>query len=370
MLRQIATCCVVLTVALAATPARGYNAQDLLIDLKEGTSEKQLAAAMRLADYAQFPEVVTALAAKLDDAKADPVLRATCAASLGRSGDASVYPMLQTLAKKVEEKPLVRAGCVAAMGAIKKGDAIAELVEMLKTEPAAIVRAQIEDSLARMPDPQPVLVAVSPLLKDPASVTSAIRILGFVGGPAVIPPLAKQLEEGKASNRRTVIRALGNIRHADAARALVAFYPKGNEAEKVDVLEALSQHPHPDAVALLIAQMEDAKAFAAVRRRSALSLGILRAPTAVMPLRTILLNTAESDGLRLTCVQALGNYSDRDDAAVAGLIGALADRKMAEESALALSRITRRYFGTNKEKWTEWFQQWRQDRDRNQPMGH
>ena len=192
---------------------------------------------------------------------------------------------------------------------------------------------------------------------------SAIRVLGMVGGPAVVAPLAKKLDEGKLTSHRAVIEALGNIRHPDAAAALVKFYPKANDAEKVDIFRALSTHPHPAAIELMTGQLRDVKVYPAVRRRAALSLGNLRATAAIPALSKALLNTTEDENLRLTCVQALGNFSDRDDAAIAALIGALADKKMADEASLALNRVTHRYFGADKEKWTEWFQQWVQTRD-------
>ena len=355
---------------LLCSAAHGFNAEDLIKDLKEGTGEKQLAAAMRLVDFVKYPEVIAALEAKLGDAAGDAVVRSNCAQSLARSEDASVYPMLLTLAKKEAEKPIVRASCAASIAVAKPDLALSELVAMLKTEKSALVRAQIEASLGRMPDPQRVVVAVSPLLKEPDAEASAIRVLGVVGGAAVIPPLAKQLTEGKASSRRAVIQALGSIRRPESAAALVQFYPKANDAEKVDILGMLSVHPHPEAVALMISEMDNLKAFPAVRRRAALSLGNLRAPQGIAPLVKVLLNTAESEGMRITCAQSLSNFTDRDDAAIAGLIGALADKKIAEEASLALARMTRRYFGADKDKWTQWFQQWREERDRPQRVGH
>jgi HEAT repeat protein len=356
----------VLAVLMLPAVVYALNAEDLLSDLNKGSPEKQLDAAMRLVDFIQFPEVVTALAAKLDDAKGDAVLRSACAVTLARSNDRSVYPMLETLAKKADEKAIVRAACVAGIAGIKGDDAITELVEMLKVEKNNAVRAQIEDSLTGMKSTQRVTIAVSPLLRDDAAGSSAIRILGAVGGTGVIPPLAKELAEGKASSRRAVIRALGAILHPDAAKALVAFYPKANDAEKVDILSAFANHPYSEAVALMIGELENPKTYPAVRRRAALTLGALRAPAGIKPLVKALLNTVEQDGLRITCAQALGEYGDHDDQAIAGLIGALADKKIAEEASFSLSRVTKRYFGVDKQKWTEWFQQWRQERDRGQ----
>ncbi len=326
---------------LAGAAAWGYTAEDLVKDLNgaNSTPDKQLAAAMRLKDFVQFPEVVTALSAKLDDAGGDAVLRANCAMSLGYSKDPSVFPMVRALAKKPEEKPIVRAGCVVAMALIRGEEVIGEFIEMLKTEKSGIVRSQIEDSLMKMQDAQKVVVAVGPLLKEPDAEASAIRVLGAVGGPAVIAPLAKQLDQGRASSRRAVIRALGSIRAPDSAKALVAFYPKANDAEKVEILGVLSIHPHPSAIALMIAELGNLKTYPAVRRRAAMSLGALKATDGIRPLVKVLLNTAEADGLRITCAQALGDFSDRDDQAIAGLIGSLPDKKVAEESALALNRI-------------------------------
>ena len=189
-------------------------------------------------------------------------------------------------------------------------------------------------------------------------------------GTAVIPPLAKQLGEGNGVSRRAVIQALGSIRQPESAVVLIQFYPKANDAEKVDILAVLSVHPHPDAVTLMVNEMMNPKTFPAVRRRAALSLGTLRAQPGIAPLVKVLLNTGEAQGLRITCAQALSNFTDRDDMAVAGLIGALADKALAEEVSLALTRMTRRYFGTDKEKWAQWFQQYREERDRPARVAH
>ncbi len=369
MLKGIVTVGGLALILLVAVPAFGVSAESMIADLKDGTADRRLAAAMGLADYVQFPEVVTALAQKLDDTTADPVLRANCAASLGRSADPSVYPMVQTLAKKTEEKPIVRAGCVIAMGMIKQDAVVPEFIEMLKTEKSLIVRQQVEQALQRMPNAQAVVTAVSPLLNLPESESSAIRVLGAVGGPAVIAPMAKQLET-KTDKRRVLIEAIGMIRSPDAAKALIAFYPKADDAEKVQILGVLASHPIVESVTLLVSELENPKTFLAVRRRAALSLGMLKAPGGIHPLVKILLNTAEDDGLRRSCVGALANFGDHDDDAIAGLIGCLPDKKLAEDAAVALNRITRRYFGTDKQKWAEWFQEWRRTRDSSGGVGH
>lgn len=359
-----------LCLALSCAVAYGFNAQDLLEDLNTQVGHKQLAAALRLGDFTKYPEVVSALAEKLDDTNIDVTVRAACAKSLGKSTDLSVYPMLQTLAKKEDEKAIVRRACAQSMGAIKGSEAVDDLVAMLKVEKNMLVRSGIEETLTDMKDSQLVAVAVSRLLKDDVAAPSAIRVLGSVGGPGVIDLLAKELENEKASIRLAVIRAIGGIIHPRAAPPLLAFYPKANDAEKVQILSAFGKHPHPDVVKLLMSELENQKTFPAIRRSSALVLGHLVARPAIRLLVKVMLDTTEQRGLRLTCAQALGKFGDRDDYAIAGLIGVLADRKIADTAAISLSRITRRYFGTSKERWTEWFQKWRQTRDRRGRGGH
>jgi HEAT repeat protein len=355
----------VLVVLFFAASVWAFNAQDLLDDLKNQTGQKQLDAALRLGDYTQYPDVVTALSAKLDDANADVILRAACAGSLGKCTDKSVYPMLKTLANKADEKAVVRKSCVEAMAGVKRAEAIGDLVEMLKTEQNLLVKMGVEVTLAKMNEPERVAIAVSPLLKDENAAPAAIRVLGSVGGPSVIGPLAKELDSPKAGIRLAVIRALGSIAHPNSVPPLLAFYPKANDAEKVQILSAFSSQPHAGALKLMMGELENPKTYPAIRRSAALSLGNVVAKPAINLLVKITLDTTEDEGLRLTCVQALGKFGDHDDYAIAGLIGALADKKLAEAASISLSRITRRYFGTSKEKWTDWFQEWRQVRDRN-----
>ena len=119
-----------------------------------------------------------------------------------------------------------------------------------------------------------------------------------------------------------------------------------------------------------VRELTNTDTYPALRRRSALALGNLGARPAIPILVKVMLNTAEQAGLRLTCVQALGKFSDRDDAAIAGLIGALGDKRLADTAAISLSRVTKRFFGTNKTKWEEWFQKHRRKRATTPRVGH
>jgi HEAT repeat protein len=356
-------------VFLSAHVAWGINAQDLIKSLNQETGQKQTEAAIRLADF-KYPEVVAALADKLADPKTDVTVRATCATSLGRLGDPSTLPLLRSLAAKEDERTVVRTSCIMSIAVLKGSDAIPELVQMLKVEKNPMVRSAVEAVLARLPDKTRVALAVSPLLQDDTAAPSAIRILGAIGDPAVIPPLSKLLDSPKASVRQAAVRALGDLKNPNAVPPLLAFYPKGNEAEKVQILAALANHPHPAAVKLMTDELENPKTYAPLRQRAALSLGALAAPSAVTTLVRIMRDPAEQEGLRLTCVHALGNFSDRDDDAIVGLIDALSDKSLADAAAISLSRVTRVYLGTSSEKWTEWYQRWLKERGRDTRLGH
>ncbi|HUV39192.1 MAG TPA: HEAT repeat domain-containing protein [Planctomycetota bacterium] len=363
------------SLVLVGTVALALNAQDLLIDLKQQTGARQHEAALRLGDYIDpqtgkgYPEVVAALSEKLDDKAAPALVRSACADSLGKLNDLSVYSMVETLAKNADEKGVVRSSCVKAMAALKKDEVIGDFVEMLKVEKVRLVRTTLEEVLTEMKETDRVVVAVSPLLKDPATAPSAIRVLGKVGGSRIVDLLGEQLGSDKAAIRLAVITALGDIPNPKAAEYLLAYYPKAkNEAEKGRILSAFGKHPHPAVVKLLIDELENPETYPAIRRRAALVIGTLKAKPGIKPLVDIMLKTSEHHGLRVTCTQALGNFGDRDDYAIAGLIGALADDKLREIAALSLNRVTDRYFGTNQEKWTEWFQEWRRTRDRRQTI--
>ena len=194
----------------------------------------------------------------------------------------------------------------------------------------------------------------------------AIAVLGMVGGSSVIEPLAKELENENSRIRRAAIETLGRIADPKVVPTLIAYFPKADEAEKGMVLTALSHHFHPDVVKLMLSLLADVETYSALRLKSALGLGNLRAREAVRLLVGIMLNTAEPTGLRLTCVSALGKFSKDEDYAIAGLIGALADERLAEAASMALSRITRRYLGADKARWEKWFREER-DAERKQP---
>jgi HEAT repeat protein len=335
--------------------------QDLIKDLNQETGQKQIEAAIRLADF-NAPEVVAALADRLSDPRTDVTVRAACATSLGKLHDPSALALLRSLAVKQDEKTVVRTSSIVAMAMIRQDDVIPDLVEMLKAANPPLVQSAIEAVFAQLRDKTRVALAVSPLLQNDTAAPSAIRVLGSLGDPAVIAPLSKLLDSPKATVRQAVIRALGDLRFPDAVPPLLAFYPKGNDAEKVQILSALANHPHPDAVKLLTSELQNPKTFAPLRQRSALSLGNLGARSAVKTLVAVMSDPAEQEGLRTTCAQALGNFTDRDDEAIDGLISVLSDKALADTAAVALSRITHLYLGVSKGKWTEWHQRWIKER--------
>jgi len=343
---------------LWAPLAWGVTAQDLINDLNNQTGQKQIEAAIRLSGYPS-PEVVTALSARLADVKTDLTVRAACATSLGKLGDPSALPLLRSFAAKGDEKTLVRTSSIMSIAMLQGSDATPELVQMLKTEKTPMVQSAIEGVLARLPDKTRIALAVSPLLQDDLAGPSAIRILGVIGDPAVIPPLSKLLDSSKASVRQATIRALGDLKSPSVVPPLLAFYPKGNDAEKVQILSALASHSSPDVIKLMTSELENPKTYAALRQRSALSLGALVARPALPTLVRVMRDPAEQDGLRMTCAQALGYFSDRDDDAVTALIDALSDKAITDAAAVSLSRITHVYLGTSKDKWAEWYQRQR-----------
>jgi HEAT repeat protein len=256
------------------------------------------------------------------------------------------------------------------MASIKGTESIDSLITLLKAEKSPVVKEALIQALGSIQD-RKVSAAVAPLLKDDATAPLAIRVLGSLGDPSAIPTLAAELKADRPTVRQAVIKTLGEIDSADAVPPLLDCYPSANDAEKVLIIASLNRHGDPRSFPLLIRELQDPKVYPAVRRRAALALGSMVAQEAIEPLVKIILNTAEDNGLRLTCIQALANYSERDDYAIAGLIGVMADKRMAEPAALALSRITRRYFGTDKTKWENWFHQWRQERDKSgAPVAH
>jgi HEAT repeat protein len=343
-------------VVLLAGAASGQDAKALIDDLNGQTGQKQLEAAIRLGEYAGLPEVVTALSAKLSDATGDVFLRAACAASLGKSANPAVYPMLLALAKKTDEKAVVRAACINSVAALKQEDALPDLVPMLKGESGYVVQRSLVGALTGMKNTARVVIEVTPLLKDETAAPMAITILGTVGGPEAVPPLAQGLKSEKAAIRQSSISALGAVRQQGAVAPLIQFYPTGNDAEKDAVLAALANYPLPETVKLLLDEFRNPKTYPALRRRAALSLGNLATGDAVEPMVKVMLNTAEHAGLRLTCAQALGKFRG-DGHAMAGLIGALADtdKGLVDTAALSLANITGRFFGTDKAKWEAWF---------------
>ena len=318
--RTLAAACVLL-IAQAAYSQQDTDAK-YVKDLNGGDVRTQFTAATRLGGF-RTKLSVNALVTRLTTPEANAVVRSACATSLGKLRVNETYGVLHNAAKDTKEPGIVRASCIRSMAGIKQNEAVEDLATILKTDKSTFATRTLVEVLGGMTDRDRVTTAIAPLLKDPDSAPPAIAILGAVGGPGTVIPLAEMLKDRVSMIRLAAIEALGKVKDPRAVPPLMKFYENANEAEKGEILSALSEYDKPEVVVLMMKQLLDVNSLKALRLQSALGLGKLRARPAIKAMVALMLHPKESLEIREACTKALGNFNSYDDYAVVVLIGAL-----------------------------------------------
>lgn len=189
----------------------------------------------------------------------------------------------------------------------------------------------------------------------------AAKALGQIGEISAVDFLIKLLNDPDRGVRATAAIALGNYRHPMAAQKIMDAYAAGaSVAARTDMIFALAHINDILAVPFLVARAKDPEPD--IRAAIMLALGKLR-DARVIP--ALLVGIKDSDEItRANAAYALGAYFS--PSVVNALVSALADaaprvRQAAAESLKAMTGID---YGTDQDRWQQW---WQEQRKQMQP---
>jgi HEAT repeat protein len=185
-----------------------------------------------------------------------------------------------------------------------------DVLERLASDPWPGLRAGACAALGSLGSPE-ALSAAGRCLQDPAAlvVQDAARGLRRVGAPAQELLLAGL--ERRGTERAEVIRALGELKVAAAARPVAALLGEGG-LESVEAAIALGQIGDASTAAALARQLDDPTSPARLDVIEAL--GLLRDPGAAEALRAELFS--ERPEIRAAAALAMGRMGHRDGTGV------------------------------------------------------
>lgn len=182
-----------------------------------------------------------------------------------------------------------------------------------------------------------VTAALRPLLDhpEPAIRTLAIEGLAHPENAAEIGPLLLQRLRADRECVYYVVRALGRLRHAEAAPDLIAFYPSAEPLEKVAVLEAVGAFPIPAAGRFLEAELHGRDR----ERRRAAAAALAKHHREGRLATFLRLARADDWALRNTAAWALGELGGRDAAALLKKLTADPEEVVARTAKSALGKL-------------------------------
>jgi len=255
----------------------------------------------------------------------DPLLRKSCADSLGRMRSRRAVGALVERIKAdknpkarfpfIEPSLPARSACVEALGAIGEREAIEPLKAKLEdASEVEFVKSRAALSLARLGDPSgrahliKNLDSSSPAmqvmglhglaqLNDPGVVvylgsalesrhdevwTTAVYLFPRMGPAAALPLLRQRLENGNEVTRRRVALSMGFLGSDDGIMYIDRAVRFGTIAERVMGCELLANLARTDCVPLLIEKLQDPSSN--VRMNAAVALTRLNAVDAIGPI--------------------------------------------------------------------------------------
>jgi HEAT repeat protein len=168
-------------------------------------------------------------------------------------------------AGEVDAAGLVRVGCAFGLVRVARGDALADLADLLADE-LPMVRAGAARALAVAPAAALPLLRLKVRLgdKEPEVTGECLTALIQLGKPATIPLVAEYLDAGAAAVRSAAALALGDARHPDSLGYLTAAWQHGGDAEfRATVLVAIALLRLPAATEFLLGLLGGAAADAA-----------------------------------------------------------------------------------------------------------
>ncbi|HBA85090.1 MAG TPA: hypothetical protein DCZ95_13455 [Verrucomicrobia bacterium] len=285
----------------------------------------------------------------------DPVIRnAAEQALLAIAGSSSIdIKLAESLADLMESKdPLLRDIAVRVLGAMTDPRIVPLLVAILSDE-SPEVRASALEALGKVKD----LRAMNPVMSSAADSSAAVRLqavrtLGHMGSTQAVEVLIDVLSDEDPNVRQASVEALEKIRDPGLCDRLLAVANGGDPALQKVYVKALGDTQAAQALGYLSEALKSPQPD--IRDAAAEALGKLRNPAAVNALAAALQD--EDVFVRSGAVSALEKIPDRR--VIQPLIGALQDKGLVQLSvAMALNRLTGQNFGTNQASWQVWWEQ-------------
>lgn len=257
-------------------------------------------------------------------------LGALAGETLGNLGEPGFTALREALRDK---NAAVRASAASGLGEAKDRRAVEPLIAAL-ADKIPLVRARAATALGKIGDKQAIASLVAALQDKAAPVRGAVAAaLGEFKENIIAPPLIERLIDKDGSVRAAAVASLGKLKTKETLPPLLSALQDKSPRVRAAAAIALGKLKNKQALEPLIAALKDKDQR--VRRVAATALGDLKASRAVPP-----------------------------------LIAALQDPKDSElvnNAALALKKITGADFGSELDKWQEWWEE-NQDKDSEQSL--
>jgi HEAT repeat protein len=203
---------------------------------------------------------------------------------LAKLGDPrAISPLLEVLQSKGYG---IQPDAAAALGAFQDPRIVPALILSLQSDNFA-QRAASASALSHFHDPRVAPALIHSLTDENADVRlKAAEALGNLGNPAAVGPLGQI-----AKTNYEAVRALGKLRFPGSLAALVSVMEDQRVQFRSEAVTALAKLGDPQAVPALIQTMEQELALdgsSTLAVQCVYSLGIIKDPRAVEPLRKLL----------------------------------------------------------------------------------
>ena len=360
------------------------STQHLIKALKEAENPYQRRYAAQLLSDRGAREAVPYLLDTLNDP--EEVAQKAAAEALAKLGDRSLFDRL--IANTTATNGRVRKYSAYVLGwlANKEDRTVVEVLEALAGDEDENVRAEATYALYKIGSPTSKNIFIGGLNDhEPRvrnySATALGSLKGTEAGRALVIALHREKDEDV---RRTIASALGKVGSVDATRALVDALAYETESVKADIVVALGEAKSPAAIQALIGLLSDPSGD--IRSKAAIALLNAKDPSSVKALAAALndrvasVRRPASEALKIfgdssvlnEMIDALGNSDSTvadnmvealirigDLDAVHGLINSLGNPNQAQsERAIAvLEEITRRPYGSDAQRWKQWYEE-------------
>lgn len=342
-----------LIVLLAGIRTWADQVDDLIAALNSGEPPKQFPALayIRPVDDPRVNKALTALAA---NGATDLSVRANCISVIVvRKSMESLGTLLQ-IAGDPKEPFAVRGPAIKGVVVLSGLDHVGLLIQIIQQDKDSLVKGAAAQALGSSGDPKavPQIRALLNEPRDPAVVPYAVAALAATQDPAVVPDLIDMLKTADPQLKSTIITALGRLGDKRAVPALLELFKEDNELQRISIMSAFASINDPAVAAKLTSLISDKAYSQNIRTQALLAVATLKPAGALQPVASVAGAPGENVLLRQVAARTLGSFGDE---AIPILLPLLDDKAVADDAALALGKITGAYLGTNRARWTDFY---------------